>query len=328
MFELRVLSGQHQGAALPLVGEQWTIGAAEQQDLALEDPGIAGLHAQLQRIDEHWQINAEEGPLHDAQGLAQDRLDLEPNAVFLLGPVWLCVSAAGDDWPSAATLIAAAPLPEPDPLSTTATLEKVQPPPRKLLTYSSGVVIGVLLGVIGSAWSLPHGAPPSLARASSHLADTDPSRPVTAHNATHRAPADIAPSTSKRTPLKDVAAVRQQLQSMLSERLLTEVRIEESPQGLVLDGTLKGEALQVYQRMLQRFQNGYSSPVTVLDNVGTAHASLPFVVVQILSGPHAHLVTADGTRMYAGDERDGLRLTRIDDKHLEFDGARHIEVNW
>lgn len=38
MFELRVLSGLHQGAALPLIGEQWLIGADAEHDLALYDP--------------------------------------------------------------------------------------------------------------------------------------------------------------------------------------------------------------------------------------------------------------------------------------------------
>lgn len=39
-------------------------------------------------------------------------------------------------------------------------------------------------------------------------------------------------------------------------------------------------------------------------------------------------MTADGRRMYVGDEKDGLRLTKIDDQRLQFDGDRHIEVTW
>ncbi|EGH08776.1 type III secretion apparatus protein, YscD/HrpQ family, partial [Pseudomonas savastanoi pv. glycinea str. race 4] len=35
-----------------------------------------------------------------------------------------------------------------------------------------------------------------------------------------------------------------------------------------------------------------------------------------------------GRRIYVGDEVDGLRLTRIDNQRLQFDGNRHIEVNW
>jgi type III secretion protein D len=32
--------------------------------------------------------------------------------------------------------------------------------------------------------------------------------------------------------------------------------------------------------------------------------------------------------LYIGDELEGLRLTRIDDKSIQFDGDRHYEVNW
>jgi len=47
MFELRVLDGQHQGAALPLFGEQWSMGAHPDTDLSLYDPGIAEWHVWL-----------------------------------------------------------------------------------------------------------------------------------------------------------------------------------------------------------------------------------------------------------------------------------------
>ena len=33
MYELRVLDGLHQGAALPLFGEQWSLGANADADL-------------------------------------------------------------------------------------------------------------------------------------------------------------------------------------------------------------------------------------------------------------------------------------------------------
>lgn len=40
LYELRVLTGLHRGAALPLNGEQWSIGSSAGADLALYDPGI------------------------------------------------------------------------------------------------------------------------------------------------------------------------------------------------------------------------------------------------------------------------------------------------
>ena len=65
MFELRVLDGRHQGAALPLFGEQWSIGAHADADLVLNDPGIAEQHARLRLVDSNWSVQAEAGLLQD-----------------------------------------------------------------------------------------------------------------------------------------------------------------------------------------------------------------------------------------------------------------------
>ncbi|KPX46140.1 Type III secretion protein HrpQ, partial [Pseudomonas syringae pv. helianthi] len=193
------------------------------------------------------------------------------------------------------------------------------------LNRTTGIIAGLLVGVIGSAWSLTRPSPVTLDQGPAHIASATPA----AQDKTHPASEKTArPATDKRVRLSSADAVRHQLNSMLSDRLLTDVSIEETPNGLMLNGNLKEESLLVYQRMLQRFKDRYESPVTVLDNVSGKQNTLPFVVVQIMTGPHAHLVTADGRRVYVGDEVDGLRLTRIDDQHLQFDGDRHIEVTW
>ena len=57
MYELRVLSGLHQGTALPLIGEQWSIGADEEADLALFEPGLEDGALTLQRVEESWVLN-------------------------------------------------------------------------------------------------------------------------------------------------------------------------------------------------------------------------------------------------------------------------------
>lgn len=194
-----------------------------------------------------------------------------------------------------------------------------------MLIRTTGIIAGLLVGVIGSAWSLTR--PPAIAMYQSpgHMASVTAEAPVE----TSPTPAKIIkPVADKRIRLTSADAVRHQLGTMLSDRLLTDVSVEETAEGLVLNGDLKEESLLVYQRMLQRFKDRYESPVTVFDNVASTRSALPFVVVQIMTGPHAHLVTADGRRIYVGDEVDGLRLTRIDNQRLQFDGNRHIEVNW
>jgi type III secretion protein D len=329
MFELRVLNGQHQGAALPLIGEQWSIGSADQHDLALDDAGVASLHCRLQRQDERWALNAEEGAICDEDGNPRPSIDLTLNSAFMLGSVWLCVSPAGDDWPSVPAVIPKKPETESEPARADIPLKKVKSR-TQLLNRTTGIIAGLLVGVIGSAWSLTRPAALVSDQAPAHIA-TAASNPVASNAPAKTRQASekpASPAADKRIRLASTDAVIHQLNSMLSDRLLTEVSVAETPEGLILSGDLKEESLLVFQRMLQRFKDRYESPVNILDNVAGKRDTLPFVVVQIMTGPHAHLVTASGRRVYVGDEVDGLRLTKIDDQRLQFDGKRHIEVTW
>ncbi|MFY1668301.1 type III secretion system inner membrane ring subunit SctD [Pseudomonas sp. Pseu.R1] len=323
MFELRVLSGLHQGAALPLVGDQWGIGSDAEQDLALHDPGVEQLHCRLQRDGERWVMNGADGQIGDQEGHRHDTAELLPNTAFVLGSVWLCVSAAEDAWPTLPAVTQPLPnmeelAPEPEPAPTTPPLEKVESRSR-LLNRTTGIVVGVLLGIAGSAWSLTRSSAPEPLAAG---IATQPSA-----QSIH-APKKAAAPAHKRVHLANADDTRRQLNTMLSDRLLSDVSIQETADGLTLSGNLKPESQLVYQRMLQRFKDLYDSPVALIDNVTASSSGLPFTIVQIMSGPHAHLVTADGHRLYIGDELNGLRLTRIDDNRIQFDGERHYEVNW
>jgi len=207
-----------------------------------------------------------------------------------------------------------------------APLEKVESHSR-FFNRTTGVVIGVLLGIAGSAWSLSRSAAPAseqlaISSPAQQLAKQEPVRPSNEKTKTTEAPG------KKRIRLTGVDDVKRQLNTMLSERLLSDVSVEQTPEGLALSGHLKPESQLVYQRMLQRFKDRYDTPVALIDNVAAGTSGLPFTIVQIMSGPHAHLVTADGRRLYVGDELAGLRLTRIDDNRIQFDGDRHYEVSW
>ncbi|MDE1195956.1 MAG: type III secretion system inner membrane ring subunit SctD [Pseudomonas sp.] len=321
MFELRVLTGLHQGAALPLVGEQWSIGSDAEQDLALHDPGVEQLHCRLRRQGDGWALNAADGSICDEEGHRHATAELTPNRAFVLGSVWLCVSPAEDAWPSVPALIPPpAPEPQPEPAVSAPPLEKIESRSR-ILNRTTGIVIGVLLGIAGSAWSLTRSAGVAPESVPVSAVAQRPIPPASK-------PGSAAEPTHKRIQLADLEDTRRQLNTMLSDRLLSEVNVQQTPEGLALSGNLKAESRVVYQRMLQRFKDRYQSPVALIDNVSTSSNGLPFTIVQIMSGPHAHLVTADGHRLYIGDELEGLRLTRIDDKSIQFDGDRHYEVNW
>jgi type III secretion protein D len=317
MFELRVLSGLHQGAALPLIGEHWAIGSDAEQDLALHDPGVAQAHCQLRREGERWVLEGAEGEIRDQEGHRHQATELAPDVTFVLGSVWLCLSAAEDPWPTLPAVVAPpvieqpSPEPQPEPVVSSPPLEKVASRSR-LLNRTTGIVVGVLLGIAGSAWSLTRSSPPQpVAAGIPASASTQAAEPV-----------------HKRIRLANVEDTRRQLSTMLSDRLLGDVNVQQTAEGLKLSGNLNGESQQVYQRMLRRFKERYDTPVPLIDEVTASSNGLPFTIVQIMSGPHAHLVTADGHRLYIGDELAGLRLTRIDDNRIQFEGDRHYEVNW
>ncbi|KDD66123.1 type III secretion protein D [Pseudomonas sp. BT76 TE3572] len=310
MFELRVLSGLHQGAALPLIGEQWLIGADAAQDLALFDPGMASLHCRLQRVGDDWTLSAEDGVVCDEQGHAHPVTVLTLNRNFTLGSVWLCLAAAEDAWPAVPAPTAANTQTDTpaQPSSGTLPREKIAIRSR-VFNRVSGVIMGLLIGIVGSAWTLTRTPSSTL-------------EPVAISDATKTV------FSGKRISLVDAEDARRQLSTMLSERMLNDISVQQTPEGMTISGNLKAESLEVYQRMLQRFKDRYDSPVPLIDNVATSSTGLPFVIVQIISGPRAHLVTADGHRLYIGDELQGLRLTRIDDQRVEFDGDRHYELRW
>lgn len=314
MFELRVLSGLHQGAALPLIGEQWMIGADDELDLALHDPGVAKQHCRLQREGEHWSLNAEEGAVVDSEGHAHPATPLQPNTPFALGSVWLALCAADQAWPAVPAPQAKGPSEQPAEPSVDATERPPATARPSIFSRLSLMAVGALIGVVGSAWSLSYS-----------VSSTDSAKgAVAAHEKPMAAPARVDDHRTQLNP--DQAAAK--LRTLLSDRLLNEVTVEQTAQGLVLRGNLQDEARLVYNRMLQRFGDLYKTPIAVVDEVSKGTSALPFVIVQILSGPNAHLVTAEGKRLYIGDELDGLRLTRIDDGRVQFEGDRHYEVNW
>ena len=85
MYELRVLTGLHQGAALPLIGEQWTVGASDDDDLSLFEPGLTAAALSLQRNDQQWLLNGE---------------PLSTENPWQLGHVWLTLSHVTTPWQS------------------------------------------------------------------------------------------------------------------------------------------------------------------------------------------------------------------------------------
>ncbi|MGE7955646.1 FHA domain-containing protein [Pseudomonas sp. NPDC089530] len=308
MYELRVLTGLHRGAALPLTGGEWSIGSSNGADLALYDPGIKDRHCLLRLVDDTWSLARKDGPVTDSEGHKVDAIaTLQPGTPFALNGVWLSVVSANTEWPEEEQ---SPPLTEvegeadlaPVPLSA----ERDGPLPRPVAPSRSllgpVLLLGALLLFLGTLiWGL-------------NRQDPVPALPV-------------APT---RTELKDAAAVRQVLEGMLKEReLQNRISLVEEPGKIVLKGRFdEDDLLQSTERMLLRFEQQYRSPLQVLSALPPATDVLPFSIVQISNARLPNVLTSDGRRLFLGDEVAGVRLVDIDEHKVVFEGEQRVELSW
>lgn len=306
MFELRVLSGRHQGAALPLCGEQWSIGHSDDADLLLSDAGVAASHATLVCRDDVWQLHAMEGEVKDVTGHAQAELNpLAENTPFWVGSVWLSLAPAALAWdemtrpPEKMPEVAVA---APAAKEAAAEAETAAPQPSrrfsKVMKLAS-VSLMLLLSFTIVSWILQ----PTVAQTSTG----EPHRQV----------------------LETLQDVRPPLLAMLRERNLTPgVKIDMDKGRLILSGDLDKERLQILDRMLTRFHSQYNVVPQLVNNTQPLVAKLPFRIVQISTGKRANVVTDGGKRLFVGDQLEGMRLVSISDSQVEFAGNENIRVNW
>jgi type III secretion protein D len=99
MYELRVLSGLHRGATLPLDDNPHVIGASDDADVVLVDPGIEEKHASLTLTGSGWLISALDGELRTADSnQPQTSLELQPGEFARLGNIWLTVVEQDARW--------------------------------------------------------------------------------------------------------------------------------------------------------------------------------------------------------------------------------------
>ncbi len=299
MFELRVLDGLSQGAALPLFGEQWSIGAHADADLVLNGPGIEEQHARLRFTDANWSVQAEAGLLRDAEGrmLAQIA-NLELNVPFWVGEVQLCVTLADQPWPQPSAPASVSPPPAPEP-ARGFTLSSIPQTQQKRL-ISVVLVVTAIIVVMGM---ISTGEP--------------------------EAQASLMPPVVRKHELATPFEVRQQLLKMLGERELSQrVSLQVINGQVALSGDVSQDEVELVARMLARFGEQFDSAVPVISRVRARDGALPFKIVQIVGGPNGHVVLEEGGRLFVGDEVEGLRLVLIDNSKVVFDGAQRYEVRW
>ncbi|ADM98684.1 HrpQ [Dickeya dadantii 3937] len=323
MFELRVLTGLHRGAALPLSGTSWRIGSADEADMVLYDPGIRERHCLLEKQPDGWLVSVLDGPVSNSEGhAAAQSLWLPPGTPFAAGGIWLCVVSADTPWqdeaeetppdddladddagtdadvvpPDAAIApdTPSAPMPEP----TVTRREKARLPLWAKFSY---LLLAVLLFMIVGSWMLQETAamPPA------------------------------PPPQDNRLPIGTLPQLNSTLQTMLTDRELERlVSTSQENNRIVLSGALPPAQHTRLARMLAQFHQRYVTALQIENHTTVKNDQLPFQIVQVTSGPKANVVTSDGRRIFVGDEVDNLRLVSINDSQIEFRGKQQIKVNW
>nr|WP_113865248.1 FHA domain-containing protein [Brenneria salicis]NMN91784.1 type III secretion protein D [Brenneria salicis ATCC 15712 = DSM 30166]RBP65851.1 type III secretion protein D [Brenneria salicis ATCC 15712 = DSM 30166]RLM31882.1 EscD/YscD/HrpQ family type III secretion system inner membrane ring protein [Brenneria salicis ATCC 15712 = DSM 30166] len=320
MFELRVLSGLHRGAALPLSGSSWLVGAADDADLVLYDPGIKSYHCQLtmtpsDTAEAVWSLCAREGALCNAEGHAVTGIDvLPPGTPFAAGQIWLCVVAADTPWqdddPAPLSAAETEETPEAEPVAAEQSLSADDPVPNpppptatRLPLWAKGcyLLLCLLLLVMVGSWQLQE----SVAMSS-------------------------APSPQDtRLALGTLPQLNSVLRTMLRERELDEVvKLASSQDRITLTGHLTPDTQKKLERMLVQLHQRYRTALTIDNRTRLRTTQLPFQIVQVTGGARANVVTADGRRFFVGDEIDNLRLVSINENQIEFNGKQQIKVNW
>jgi type III secretion protein D len=304
-FELRILNGLHRGAALPLDGTALDIGAGEQAGVVLADPGVAAHHATLAPTDTGWLLEARDGAVVGVDDpRPQSVLELGPGGYARLGAVWLCISAVDAAWQAP---------PEPTGLAEPAPVPPAAPVPavRRRALRRVLLPIGALVVLSGAtACAIAVRAP-----AASTVVAPAPARPVAA----------ATPVTPTLTPAQLQAAFRRELGNA---QLLERFELALGTQAWTMRADLDPEEKAHFERLLKKFMAQHRLTIPVDAKIVGAAAMLPFDIAQVVSGSHAGIVTADGARLYVGDDYRGVRLVSVRERHLVFAGKRKIEVNW
>ncbi|NIG12932.1 type III secretion protein HrpQ [Pantoea sp. Al-1710] len=295
MFELRVLNGLHEGATLPLSGENWQLGNHEESDLQLCDADILAKHATLSKRDETWHLAPNEGNIYLAEGgRVNDTLTLEPNQPFMLSGVWLVVSESDTPWTSSSLI----------PINADGLIETAQPKPERESSrfpawFKPSVVMLIVLGVvIVVSWIL------------------------SASKTTNETP-------DNRIAITDAESLRAVLEKKLEDRDLNKlVTITGDEHGLTLNGELTENQLEIMSRLMSSLHDEYKVSLPLINATALKVLRLPFRIVQITAGKGANVVIEDGRRLFIGDKEQGFTLSKITKDTVEFTGSENISVKW
>lgn len=332
-YEFRVLSGLHRGAILPLDEETLSIGAHEDADVVLVDPGIQKLHARLSRSDSGWVVESNEGDVFSADGTPLKEASALARGSFVrIGPIWICISEEDDPWPeppaefsspatspeASAPMHAAAPAVQAD-----GGAEAAQPrPPRKNVRRAAFMPALVLIATTAAAayafTSKPEPQPNAKEMAATML-----------NSDRHAAPALDPGAAGAKSQTMTQADLKKEFRKRLANaELINRFDLQLNDDSWDMRADLDEDEASRFERVLATFMREYVISFPVRAKIVPAEGMLPFKISQVMSGTNASIVTTDGRRMYIGDEMNGVRLVGINGKRLKFMGKRKIEIVW
>lgn len=337
-LELRILNGLHRGASLPLDDQPQLIGAADDADIVLVDPGIEPRHAVLRLEGSTWSLLSLDGIVRGAAADdAADQPQLAPGDCARVGRIWLTVTVPDLPWqdpPADPPALAALPdAGEPDmgeeapadpdvdeaPMEEShddllAALPPASAPAAKPRRRRSRIVM------------LPVALGAGLVAAAAYAYTARPGEPTRSPAASSLTA--LAAKSPVAQPLSP-QALRQAFRQRLADvDLLRRFDLTLEERAWTMRAALDEEEAARFRRILAAFVAAHRIDFPVDVKIGGADTMLPFKVRQVISGVNASIVTDDGQRLYPGDDYRGVRLVAIDGNRISFNGTQPIEVKW
>jgi type III secretion protein D len=362
MYELRILSGLHRGATLPLHDESHTIGASDEADVVLVDPSIKERHATLSKTEAGWLLSTGDGPLFDAEtNREQSLIDLLPGDFARIGDVWIAILLQDAPW------VGAPPVPLDESLmdeelvaagaeaSAQESMEAEGAAPATAGQAPQAAVAEgrpavkrkwrgtrIALGVMATTVVLSAAAAyamtsksvssdmsnvldPMPGSSQSVLEKEDKAERKTKHMAFDAKNSGSGKGAAALTP----EALRKAFRKRLADAdLLQQFDLTLNDESWQMQGNLDEEDARRFDQLLRAFMSEHHIAFPVHAKIVSSEGMLPFKISQVISGANPNIVTQEGQRLFVGEEFRGMRLVAIQDNHLTFAGKRKIEMNW
>ena len=353
-LELRILSGLHRGALLPLsFGSRLTVGSDASCDIVLVDPGVKGVELSVELSAEGWKIER-----FDSKGKPTGSKVLPWGQAESAGCVVLTVVETSAPWAFVSIeelnqkQSASADKPRPTANDKQSNIESTgqgaaaKPKSKRKLTQrlaiSAAVIFGFATLSISRAVSPPEerSDSKSVSQAvefgSSALDAKKSEQKLAKFNLPPKGSADSldaaqANKNATRTgevetnPAKQRAMLMQRLRdSYLEEKL----EINLTDREWSFHGSLDEEETERFNRIVSGFIKEHNVKISLKADVNSTGEMLPFSIQQFNGGALASVVTDDGQRLYIGDAHMGYVLERIEGRRIIFAGKRKVEVIW